>query len=147
MGITDTYFRGFDMNYPDLWRYNEWKREFDAFVANHNLPNLETIRFSHDHMGNFGTAFAGVNTPEAQQADNDLPVAKLVEAVAHSPYANNTLIIITEDDTPGRSGPHGLAPRPGLRRRPVREEGRGGQRPLQPGQCAAHDRGPPRHAA
>jgi YVTN family beta-propeller protein len=27
--LTDIYFRGFDMNYPDLWRYNEWKREFD----------------------------------------------------------------------------------------------------------------------
>jgi YVTN family beta-propeller protein len=24
--LTDVYFRGFDMNYPDLWRYNEWKR-------------------------------------------------------------------------------------------------------------------------
>ena len=62
--ITDVYFRGYDQNYPDLWRYNEWKREFDQFVASGNLPNLSLVRFSHDHMGSFNMALAGVNTPE-----------------------------------------------------------------------------------
>src|SRR6185436_9125731 len=38
--LTDVYFRGYDQNYPDLWRYNEWKREFDQFVAQGNLPSL-----------------------------------------------------------------------------------------------------------
>ena len=36
--LTDVYFRGYDQNYPDLWRYNEWKREFDQFVANGTCP-------------------------------------------------------------------------------------------------------------
>jgi hypothetical protein len=49
-------------------------------------------------MGSFGTALAGVNTPETQQADDDYAVGRLVEVVAHSPYAASTLIIITEDD-------------------------------------------------
>ena len=31
--LTDVYFRGYDQNYPDLWRYNEWKREFDQYVS------------------------------------------------------------------------------------------------------------------
>jgi len=96
--VTDPYFRGYDQNYPDLWRYNEWKREFDQFVANGSLPNLSLVRLSHDHMGSFGTALGGVNTPETQQADNDLAVARLVEAVARSPYAADTVIIVTEDD-------------------------------------------------
>ena len=96
--LTDVYFRGYDQNYPDLWRYNEWKREFDAYVGNHNLPSLSLVRFSHDHTGSFGTALAGVNTPETQQADDDFAVGRLVEAVAHSPYARDTVIIITEDD-------------------------------------------------
>ncbi|MDE2454405.1 MAG: hypothetical protein KGL43_12500, partial [Burkholderiales bacterium] len=96
--LTDVYFRGYDQSYPDLWRYNEWKREFDQFVAQGNLPSLSTVRLSHDHTGNFGAALAGVNTPETQQADDDLAVGRLVEAVAHSPYAANTLIIVTEDD-------------------------------------------------
>jgi YVTN family beta-propeller protein len=96
--LTDLYFRGYDQNYPDLWRFKEWKREFDQFVANRNLPNLSLFRVSHDHTGSFGSALAGVNTPETQQADDDLAVGRMVEAVAHSPYAKNTLIIVTEDD-------------------------------------------------
>lgn len=98
VSLTDPYFRGYDQNYPDLWRYTEWKREFDQYVANGNLPSLQTVRFSHDHTGSFGTALGGVNTPETQQADDDLAVGRLVEAVAHSPYAGSTVIIITEDD-------------------------------------------------
>ena len=98
VGRTDLYFRGYDQNYPDLWRYNEWKREFDQYVASGNLPSLTLLRVSHDHMGSFGTALAGVNTPETQQADDDLAVGRLVEAVATSPYAGNTLVIVTEDD-------------------------------------------------
>lgn len=96
--LTDVYFRGYDQNYPDLWRYHEWRREFDQFVKNKNLPSLSLVRLSHDHMGSFGTALGGVNTPETQQADNDLAVGRLVEAVAHSPYAADTLVIVIEDD-------------------------------------------------
>jgi YVTN family beta-propeller protein len=98
LSLTDVYYRGFDQNYPDLWRYNEWKREFDQFVANGTLPSLSQVRISHDHMGSFGTALAGVNTPETQQADCDLATGLIIEAVSNSPYAADTLIIVTEDD-------------------------------------------------
>jgi len=95
----DPYFRAYDQAYPDVWRFNEWNREFQQFVADGNLPSLEMIRgLSHDHTGSFGSALGGVNTPEIQQADNDYAVGLLVQAVAHSPYANNTLIIVIEDD-------------------------------------------------
>jgi len=95
----DPYFRAYDQAYPDLWRFNEWNREFQQFVANGNLPSLEMIRgLSHDHTGSFSQALGGVNTPELQQADNDYAVGLLVQAVAHSPYAKDTLIIIIEDD-------------------------------------------------
>ena len=83
--FTDVYFRGYDQVYPDLWRYNEWKREFDQFVANGTLPNLSLVRISHDHMGSFSTALGGVNTPETQQADCDLALGLMIEAVANSP--------------------------------------------------------------
>jgi YVTN family beta-propeller protein len=96
--LTDVYYRGYDNNYVDVWRYQEWKREFDQFVASGNLPNLSLVRLSHDHMGNFGSALGGVNTPEAQQADDDLAVGLLVQAVGASPYAADTLVIVTEDD-------------------------------------------------
>jgi len=99
-GFYDPFFRAYDQAYPDLWRFNEWNREFQQFVANGNLPTLEMIRgLSHDHTGSFSQALGGVNTPELQQADNDYAVGLLVQAVAHSPYASNTLIIIIEDDS------------------------------------------------
>ena len=99
-GFYDPYFRAYDQAYPDYWRFNEWNREFQQFVANGNLPSLEMIRgLSHDHTGSFSSALGGVNTPELQQADNDYAVGLLVQAVAHSPYAKDTLIIIIEDDS------------------------------------------------
>jgi DNA-binding beta-propeller fold protein YncE len=99
-GFYDPYFRAYDQSYPDVWRFNEWNREFQQFVTNGNLPTLEMIRgLSHDHTGNFGSALGGVDTPEKQQADNDYAVGLLVQTVAHSPYASNTLIIIIEDDS------------------------------------------------
>ena len=99
-GFYDPYFRAYDQAYPDFWRFNEWNREFQQFVQNGNLPTLEMIRgLSHDHTGSFSSALGGVNTPELQQADNDYAVGLLVQTVANSPYANNTLIIIIEDDS------------------------------------------------
>src|SRR5215467_4429279 len=52
----------------------------------------------NDHTGSFSTAIDGVNTPELQQADNDYAVALLIEKIAHSAYAANTLIFVLEDD-------------------------------------------------
>ena len=99
VGRTDPYFRGFDNNLPDFYRYQEWAREFDSYVRNGKLPAFEMVRFMHDHTGNFGTAIDGVNTPELQQADNDYAVGLLVDKIAHSPYAGNTLVFVTEDDS------------------------------------------------
>ena len=96
--VTDPYFRGFDNNYPDVWREREWQREFDGYVARGHLPALSLVRLMHDHMGDFGTAVAGLRTPETQVADNDLAVGRLIQAVARSRYARDTLIFVVEDD-------------------------------------------------
>src|SRR5260370_23697431 len=56
------------------------------------------VRIRHDHMGSFGNALGDVNTPETQQADCDLALGRMVEAVANSRYAADTLFIVTEDD-------------------------------------------------
>jgi hypothetical protein len=95
---TDQYFRGFDNNFPDYYRYTEWAREFDANYAKGGLPSLSLVRLMHDHTGNFGTAIDLVNTPETQQADNDYAVGLLVQKIAGSMYANDTLIFVIEDD-------------------------------------------------
>jgi hypothetical protein len=64
---TNPYFRGFDTNFPDFYRFKEWEREFDtkyAPVGGEDLPALSLVRFMHNHTGTFGTAGFGVNTPE-----------------------------------------------------------------------------------
>jgi DNA-binding beta-propeller fold protein YncE len=95
---TDPFFRGFDNNFPDYYRYTEWEREFNANYAKGGLPSLSLVYFMHDHTGNFGTAIDLVNTPETQEADNDYAVGLLVQKIANSIYANNTLIFVIEDD-------------------------------------------------
>ncbi|HXO96312.1 MAG TPA: hypothetical protein VN857_06985, partial [Chthoniobacterales bacterium] len=94
----DIYFRAYDNAFPDFWREDEWAREFDGYVANGNLPQVELVRFMHDHTGSFGTSIDGVNTVELDHADNDYAVGLLVDKVAHSPYKYDTLIFVLEDD-------------------------------------------------
>jgi hypothetical protein len=97
---TDRGFATFDMNVEDVTRFNEWKREFDAFETSHTLPQLEIVRFPRDHTS--GTR-AGSVTPQGMVADNDLAVGKLVEAVSHSPDWSSTAIFVLEDDA--QNGP------------------------------------------
>jgi hypothetical protein len=96
--LTDPWFRGFDDAYPDFYREAEWESEFQAYVQNGDLPALSLVRFMADHTGSYAAAIDGVNTPERQVADNDYAVGRLLEAVAHSRYATDTLVFVVEDD-------------------------------------------------
>jgi hypothetical protein len=107
--FTDPYFRGFDNSLPDYWRYAEWARDFDANerrarpdvgapASPPGLASLSLVRFMHDHTGNYDVAIDGVNTPELDVADNDYAVGLLIQKIASSQYANNTLIFVIEDD-------------------------------------------------
>ena len=96
--LTDPYFRGFDNQLPDYFRFKEWQREFAQFEAKGTMPALSFVRFMNDHMGAFDKAIRGVNTPETQQADNDYAVGLLVEAIARSKFAKDTLVFVLEDD-------------------------------------------------
>ena len=97
--FTDPYYHGFDTNFPDYYRYTEFARDFDANYASGGLPQLTLVEMGHDHTGSFGTAIDGVNTPPTQVADNDYAVGLLIQKIASSRYANNTLIFIIEDDS------------------------------------------------
>ena len=91
---TDLYYRGYDLNNADYYLYQEWVRDVTA----NGLANLSLVRMPHDHTGNYATALSGVNTPELQVADNDYAVGSLIQFIAQSPYAGNTLIFVIEDD-------------------------------------------------
>ena len=96
--LTDPYFRGFDNKLPDLYRYREWNREFTAYEKSGKLPRFEMVRFMHDHTGDYKEAIDGVNTPDTQVADDDYAVGLLLQRIAHSKFANSTLVFVIEDD-------------------------------------------------
>lgn len=108
MRVTDLYYRGWDLNTPDRYRYEEWKREFDGYVRNHNLPAFEAVELMMDHFGQFKTNVAGLDTPYLQIGDNDYALGMLVEAVSHSPYWKDTAIFVLEDDS--QAGPDHVNP-------------------------------------
>ncbi|HEX5274467.1 MAG TPA: alkaline phosphatase family protein [Candidatus Rubrimentiphilum sp.] len=99
-GHYDPAFVGWNLKYSDQDRYTEWRREFERFVANRNLPQLEIVYFPNDHTS--GTA-PNAPTPEAYVATNDWVVGQLVDAVSHSPYWKSTAIFVLEDDA--QNGP------------------------------------------
>ncbi len=100
-GHFDPNYADFMVDYPDQLRADEFFNEFNRFVEarqsgrGEQLPAFVLLRFPNDHTG--GTR-PGMPTPQASVADNDLAVGRLVDAVSHSPYWDDTAIFILEDD-------------------------------------------------
>jgi len=95
----DPLFPDFETDYPDQLRADEFLREFDEFVkakgTAKELPQFTLVYLPDDHTG--GTR-PGKPTPQASVADNDLAVGRVVDAVSHSPYWDDTAIFVVEDD-------------------------------------------------
>jgi len=100
---TDVYYRGWDLNTPDQYRFEEWNREFNEYIKNGKMPNFEMVDFMEDHFGNFSSNAANLENPLSQFASNDYAVGQLVDAVSHSPYWASTAIFVVEDDA--QNGP------------------------------------------
>jgi len=90
----------FNLRVPDQIRAEVFLRHFAGWVSdraagNDTMPNYITMRMGDDHTA--GTVVGGP-TPKASVADNDLAVGRVVEAVSHSAYWDDTAIFILEDD-------------------------------------------------
>jgi DNA-binding beta-propeller fold protein YncE len=98
-GHFDPNFPDFNTDYPDQLRADEFLREFDGFMkargTSKELPQFTLLYLPDDHTG--GTR-PGKPTPQASVADNDLAVGRVVDAVSHSPYWDDTAIFVVEDD-------------------------------------------------
>ncbi len=101
VGHVDLRFPDFRITYPDQLRADEFLNEFDGFVEarktgrGEELPQFVVMRLPNDHTG--GT-IPGYPTPAALVADNDLALGRVVDSVSHSPYWDDTAILILEDD-------------------------------------------------
>jgi len=90
----------FNLMVPDQIRAEIFIRHLQGWVADKNqakdtMPQFILMRLPNDHTA--GTRPGGP-TPKSSVADNDLAVGRVVEAVSHSPFWDDTAIFILEDD-------------------------------------------------
>ena len=99
----DPLYPDFNTDYPDQLRADEFLNEFGAYVRGRvenesqqfQLPAFVLLYLPDDHTG--GTR-PNKPRPAASVADNDLALGRVVDAVSHSPYWDDTAIFILEDD-------------------------------------------------
>jgi DNA-binding beta-propeller fold protein YncE len=99
----DELYPDFNTDYPDQLRVDEFLNEFTAFArarqenedASFQMPQFVLLYLPDDHTG--GTR-PDHPRPAASVADNDLALGRVVDAVSHSPYWDDTAIMVLEDD-------------------------------------------------
>jgi YVTN family beta-propeller protein len=85
------HFPLFDTGIPDQFRADLWQQDFNKDVVANKVPALTTMWIMCDHTG-------GPPGVAAEQADNDLAVGRIVDAITHSPVWKDSVIFVTEDD-------------------------------------------------
>ncbi|MGA3010925.1 MAG: bifunctional YncE family protein/alkaline phosphatase family protein [Terracidiphilus sp.] len=90
----------FNLMVPDQIRDEIFIRHLNGWVSDKaqgkdTMPQFILMRLPNDHTA--GTRPGGP-TPKSSIADNDLAVGRVVDAVSHSPFWDDTAIFILEDD-------------------------------------------------
>lgn len=82
----------------DVQRADIFIKELEKYekMRGDKLPELMLMALSNDHTA--GTR-PGLPTPRAMVADNDLALAKIVEALSKSKFWKSTAIFVVEDDS------------------------------------------------
>jgi YVTN family beta-propeller protein len=80
----------------DQWRADQYIAELKTFEAAGKMPDLSILLLPCNHTD--GTS-PGFPTPRAAVADNDLALGRIVDALSHSPFWKETLIMVIEDDS------------------------------------------------
>jgi YVTN family beta-propeller protein len=81
----------FDLGIPDQFRVDLWSQDFNKDLAAGTVPVLSILWIMDDHTG-------GPPTPDAEQADNDLAVGRIIDYISHSGVWPTSAIFIEEDD-------------------------------------------------
>lgn len=84
----------------DQSRADEFIREYTEFSASDKVPNLMILGLPCDHTVGLDP---GWPTPRAMEADNDLALGRVIDAVSHSAQWKSTCIFVIEDDA--QAGP------------------------------------------
>ena len=84
-------FPAFDLNIPDQFRVDLWGQDFKKDVTAGTVPTLSLLWIMDDHTG-------GPPNVDAEQADNDLAVGRIIDTISHSNVWSSSAIFIEEDD-------------------------------------------------
>ena len=85
-------FPQFDLNIPDQFRVDLWVQDFNKDLQANTVPALSILWIMDDHTG-------GPPAADAQQADNDLAVGRIIDYISHSKVWNSSAIFLEEDDS------------------------------------------------
>ena len=96
---TSKKYPTYNMAIPDQFRIDQFIKEFDEKWMNgqEEMPAFTTVIIPNDH-GAGERPEAGYPFRESYMADNDLALGRIVEYLSSTPYWENMLIVITEDD-------------------------------------------------
>ncbi|MBV8275676.1 MAG: bifunctional YncE family protein/alkaline phosphatase family protein, partial [Verrucomicrobia bacterium] len=95
IAILDPHYPSFNTGIPDQYRVDYWLPIFKNQEATHTLPALTVIWLPDDHTSGYST---GYPIPTAAQADNDLGLGRIVEAITKSSDWATSAIFVEEDD-------------------------------------------------
>jgi YVTN family beta-propeller protein len=84
-------FPQFDLGIPDQFRVDLWVQDFKNDLEAETVPALSILWIMCDHTG-------GPPSPDAEQADNDLAVGRIIDYISHSKVWSSSAIFIEEDD-------------------------------------------------
>jgi Phosphoesterase family len=85
-------FPQFDLGIPDQFRVDLWLQDFNNDVAAGTVPALSILWVMCDHTG-------GPPDADAEQADNDLAVGRIIDYISHSNVWSTSAIFMEEDDS------------------------------------------------
>lgn len=94
--IIDPHYPDFNLTIPDQYRMDYWIPEFQRLDAANQVANLTILWLPNDHTA--GTT-KGQPYPINYEADNDLALGRLVEAISHSKVWAQSAIFVEEDDS------------------------------------------------
>ena len=84
-------FPQFDLGIPDQFRVDLWVQDFQNDVKAGSVPALSILWVMCDHTG-------GPPTVDAEQADNDLAIGRIIDYISHSNVWSTSAIFVEEDD-------------------------------------------------
>jgi YVTN family beta-propeller protein len=93
--FTPTNYIGWELLVPDVWRARYITNQIAEWEKSGAMPRFILICLPNDHTS--GTK-AGMPTPAASVADNDLAFGQIIQAFSHSKFWNDTAIFTIEDD-------------------------------------------------